>query len=291
MAVKNIMILSAVPQGVWGWPGVINFILGGAGTGLYLVNFVAEFFQNGSSVVSRHAQLGLLGPILAILGFVALTTEAGHPTRGIHLFRNLRSAWMSRETLFWSLFVPAAILDWFIPSPFFRIVAVPSALALMVSQGLILYQMRAIRTWNMPVMPLFFISSGFISGTGVVLLIGGLIKLPLSLSTIVIGITTISVNLIIWLLYLTCFRCNDFLEATEKLRRPLSLIITVGLGHILPLVLLFLLAVWAGSEARGPFLLEAVSGLAILLGVTFQKKAIVAKASQLKAITIEASKD
>ena len=291
MAVKNITILSAEPQRVWGWPGIINFILGGAGTGLYLVDFVAGIFQNGPSVLSRHAQFGLLGPILVILGFVALTTEAGHPTRGIHLFRNLRSAWLSRETLFWSVFVPTAILDWFIPNQFFRIVAVPSALALMISQGLILFQIRAVTAWNMPAIPLFFISSGFISGAGVLLLIRGLINSPLSLSTIVIGIIALSVNLIIWFLYLNCFRCNDFLEATEKLRRPLSLIITVGLGHVLPLVLLFLVAVRDCSESDGPYLLEAVSGLAILLGVAFQKKAIVAKASQLKSITIEALKD
>lgn len=291
MAVKNITILSAAPQRVWGWPGIINFILGGAGTGLYLVNFVAGIFQNGSSVVSKHAQLGLLGPILAILGFVALTTEAGHPTRGIHLFCNLRSAWLSRETLFWSVFVSAAILDWFIPSTFFRIVSVPAALALMISQGLILFQIRAITAWNMPVMPLFFISSGFISGTGVVLLIGGLIKSPLSLSTIVIGIIALSVNLIIWLLYLNCFRCNDFLEATERLRRPFAIITIVGIGHILPLVFLFLLVLWKKSESNWPFLIETLTSLAILFGVILQKKAIVLKVSHQKGIEIRALKD
>jgi len=291
MSIKNITIFQAAPQHVWGWPGIVNFILGGAGTGIYLVNFVEGILQNGSSAMSKHVPLGPLGPVLAILGFVALTTEAMQPMRGIHLFRNLRRSWLSRETLFWLVFVSAAILDWFIPNTFFRIVAVPSALALMVSQGFILFQMRAITTWNLPVMPLFFISSGFTSGSGLVLLIGGLTKSPLSLSMIMIGIIALSVNLSIWFLYLHWSRSTDFLKATKKLRRPFALITIVGLGHILPLAFLFLSAVSGNSESKRPFLVETVSGLAILIGVILQKKAIVLRASHMKEITIRPSTD
>ena len=288
---KNVEILQAVPQQAWGWPGIVNFILGGAGTGFYLFSFVVMVLEEGAFAMSKQIPYGLIAPILVALGFLALTTDAGHPLRGFYLFRNLRWAWLSRETFFFSIFVPVAILDWVLPSLYFRILSVATALALMISQGLILYQIRAITIWNRPIMALLFISSAFASGGGVVLLIGGLTRSRLSQSTIVLEMIALSANLVIWLVYLYWFRSTAFWEATEKLRRPFGLIITVGLGHILPLVVLFLLAVWAGSEARGPFLIETVSSLAIFVGVIVQKKNIVLGASHMKVMIIRTSND
>jgi DMSO reductase anchor subunit len=286
--VKSTTILQAGLQHVWGWPGIANFFLVGAGTGFYLVNFLEGMLHNESSALSQHVPLGLLGPVLAILGFLALTTEAGQPMRGVHLFRHLRHAWLSRETLCWTLFVLSAILNWWIPRLFFQIIAVPAALVLMISQGFILYQMRAITTWNVPLMPLFFISSGFMSGSGVVMLIGGLTRSLLPLSAIIIGIVALSANLCVWFLYLHSCRNTEFLKATEKLRRPFMAVTIVGLGHILPLVLLFLLV---SGRTGGTWLsiVGIVSGLAMLYGVFLQKKAIVSRASYMKEITIKPS--
>lgn len=287
IAVKGITILQAAPQHVWGWPGVVNFILGGAGTGIYLVNFIGGLLENGPSAALKQVPLGLLGPVLTILGFAALTTEAGQPMKGIHLFRHLRRSWLSRETLFWIMFVTAAILDWFIPNVFTRTIAVVSALALMVSQGFILYQMRAITTWNLPVMPLLFMSSGFTSGSGIALLVSGLTRSPLAFFTTMIGITALCANLLIWFLYLHWSPSTDFLQATAKLRRPFALVTIVGLGHILPLAFLIFPVVTGSPESRRPFIVETVIGLTALFGVILQKKAIILNASNMKTILIK----
>lgn len=287
---KNIEVLPAAPQRAWGWTAAANFILVGAGTGFYLFSFFAAFLEEGPFAVSKQVPYGLCALVLVFMGFLALAAKDGHPSRGFYLFRNLRQAWLSRETFFWTVFVSVAILDWLIPNAVFRIISLGAALALMISQGAILYQIRAITGWNVLVMPVLFISSGFVSGGGVVLFIGGSTRSPLALSTIIIGMAALSANLAIWILYLYGYRNDAFREATEKLRRSRSLIITVGLGHILPLALLCSLA-WRNSfEAKPPFLAETVSGLAILLGVIFQKKAVVLMASNMKAIIIGASK-
>jgi len=286
---KNIEVLTASPQGAWRWPAAANFILVGAGTGFYLFSFLVTVFEDRPFAMSKHVSFGLLAPVLVAMGFLALATKDGHPSRGIYLFRNLRRAWLSRETFFFSVFVPVAILDWFIQNPVIRGLSIAAALALMVSQGAILYQIRAITGWNVMFIPALFISSGLASGGGVVLLIGGLTRSPLPLSTIIMAMAAISVNLAIWLLYLYWFRGAAFREAIEKLRRPYSLMITIGLGHILPLVLLFSLAGLGYSVAESPFPAETVSGLAILSGVILQKKAIVLRASNMKAIIIGAS--
>ena len=286
---KNIEVLPAAPQGAWRWPAAANFILVGAGTGFYLFSFLVTVLEQRPFAMSKHITFGLLAPVLVAMGFLALAMKEGRLSRGIYLFRNLRTAWLSRETFFFSVFVPVAILDWFIPNPVFRVISIAAALALMVSQGAILYQIRAITGWNVLFMPVLFISSGFASGGGVVLLIGGLTRSPLPLSTIIMGMAAISANLAIWLLYLFWFHSTAFREAIEKLRRPYSLIITIGIGHILPLVLLCSLAGLGYSVAEKPFPAETLSGLAILLGVILQKKAIVLRASNMKAIIIEAS--
>ena len=286
---KNIEVLPAAPQGAWGWSAATNFILVGAGTGFYLFSFIVTVLEERPFVISKHITFGLIAPVLVAMGFLALGTEGGRPSRGIYLFRNLRQAWLSRETFFFSVFVPIAILDWIIPNPVFRVLSLAAALALMISQGAILYQIRAIMGWNVLFIPALFISSGFTSGGSVVLLLGGLTRSPLMLSTIIIEMTALSANAVIWLLYLYWIHRAAFREAIVRLRRPFALITIVGLGHILPLTFLFLLAVSGNPESKWPFVVETVIGLAVLFGVILQKKAVVLWVSNMKAIIIETS--
>lgn len=288
---KKVEVLKAEQQSTWARPATANFVLGGMGTGFYLFSLGAELLEKGIVAMSKQVPYGLLGPALVALGFLILAVEAGNPSKGFHLFRKFRSAWLSRETVFWSIFLPVAVLDWFIPNPFFRILSVGTALALMVSQGLILYQIRAITGWNAPIIPILFISSGFTSGGGVVLLISGLAQSPLSLSTIVIEMIALSTNLVIWLIYLYRSHNNVPGEAMRNLRRPPSLLITVGLGHVLPLLLLLVLGRLGHFEAAAWFHIVTLTGLAILLGVIVQKKAVVERVSRTKVIMIEGFKD
>jgi phenylacetyl-CoA:acceptor oxidoreductase subunit 2 len=286
---RNTELLLAARQTIWGRPASANFILGGAGAGLYLFSFITGVLQDGALAVSKPLSSGLVGPVLVALGFLALAIEAGRPLRGIHLFRHLRRSWISRETLFAGLFISAAVIDRMFPDSLFRIVAAAAGLGLMVSQGFILFQAKAITAWNVPLMPLFFTSSGFTSGGAVSLLIGALTKSALSSSTIVLVMIALSTTLVIWLLYLYRSRGIAFREATEELRRPFALIVTLGFGHMLPLVLLFLAAARADSETNGPFLIETAISLAILIGVIWQKGAIVLSVSHMKEIRIGAN--
>lgn len=288
---RKIEVFPAEPQGAWGWPVAANFIMVGAGTGFYLFSLIVTGLEERPFAMFNQVPYGLLAPVLAIVGFLALTTEVGRPLRGIYLLSNLRQAWVSRETLLFSVFVPLAFLDWFIQYPVIRVLTIAAALALMISQGAVLYQVRAITGWNVLVMPVFFIASGFASGGGVFLLISGLTRSPLMLSAIIILITALSSNLVIWLLYLYRFRSAAFREAIVKLRSPLNLIITVGLGHILPLILLCSLTERNYYELERSYLVEIVTGAAILMGVMIQKNAVVLRASNVKAILMGAFKN
>lgn len=259
------------------------------GTGFYLFSFVAEVLEAGLFAVPRQGPYGLLAPVLVVLGFLALASEAGSPSKGFYLFRGYRSAWLSRETLLWSLFLPIAVLDWFLPNPFLRLLSVGFAVALMVSQGFILYQIKAVAGWHVPIMPVFFISSGFASGASLFLLIGGLAHVPLMLRTILIAMTAVSANLVIWLFYLYRSQSGVFAESTKSLRRPLYLILILGLGHGVPLCFLAVLAMGGRREAGHMFdTMLICTDLLMLAGVILQKRGILQRAAKMKAITIEA---
>ncbi len=276
-------------RGIWRWPGVVNFILGGAGTGFYLLSYLSEILQDGMFAMTKPVLYGLLGPVLVSVGFLALATEAVRPLRSRYLFRHVTKAWMSRETLFGAIFVSATVLDWFFPAPILRVLAIPAALAMMISQGFIVYRIRAIPTWNMPIIPFLFLSSGFTSGYGLLLLMFALNKLPILNGHEMVGLVCVGANMGAWLIYLLWCRSIDFRKATKELRSPNELIVTVGIGHVVPLLLLLLLLLLGLNSNIGAGILNiiaAVSGLAMLTGVVEQKAGIILKASYSKEITL-----
>lgn len=282
---RNITILPPSSQRAWGWPVVANFILGGAGAGTYLVSFIKGIMQGEYFGLSKHFSASILGPVLAVLGFIALALEAGQPLKSIHLVRGTQYSWLSRETVFWGIFVFFAVLDWFIPGPFVRIASVLAAFTLMMSQGFILFQMRAIIAWNIPVVPVFFISSGFVSGFGVLLLTGGPGGSLFSMNFVFLIAITMIANLLVWFLYLCRYRAADIEECDREEGRFMHAALPL-MGHVIPLTVLLMLAARGYRGSVWPFYIEAASGLVMLLCVIYQKKIIVLDNARFKKITV-----
>ncbi len=289
-------------QKVWKWPAATNFSLGGMGTGFYLIGLLVSLPQNGnwvqlllSSPNSNWIQLAFLsaafkglGPALVGLGFLALTTEAGRPQRGINLFRHLRRSWMSRETLAFAIFAPAAGLDWLFPHPALRTIAALSALALMICQGFIVYRARGVITWNTPLMPFYFVTSGFSTGAGLMLVVvtwfNALLgqNLQSAVSLFFLGAVIAALNMVMWGVYLL-IPDDAFQKATGVLRLPRAVTPIVGLGHLLPILLLLA----ALNDVTAPQAVIALtSGLALMFGGVRQKFAIVLEVGYLRAIAL-----
>ena len=283
----DVQLISPARQNHWGWPAVANFFLGGAGTGFYLLSILATILTGGASAVSKPIVFGLLAPLLIGIGFLVLTIEAGRPLRGRYLFRQVWHAWISRETLACAIFVPAVILDQLFPHLIFRLVAVVAALGLMISQGFIVYCARAVTAWNVPIMPLLFLSSGFASGGGLVLLVAAFGWLPFGQGLAVVALICVVLSLVVWVLYLRWSRSVAFQLATKDLRRPIALIVSVGLGHIVPLLLLLIvIGVSAGREFQVPHIVGGLSGLAMIVGGLSQKAGIIMDAGYTREITL-----
>lgn len=271
-------------QKVWGWPGVINFSLGGMAAAYYLLISLLALLRDSHSI-AQPAWLKLLAPALTCLGFLALTTEAGHPLRGRHLLRYLRSSWMSRETLAGAIFVLTALLDWLFPHPALWALAAAAAMGLTISHGFILYRARAVTAWNVPWMPLLFVASSLVMGGGLALLVSSSADFAPEYGPAAIGLACVGLGLAAWILYLRQPASVAFRQATWALRRPASLLLTVGAGHLLPGLLLLVPLVAAPGTGLWRAI-AALSGLVMIIGGASQKAGIVLKADYLRGIEL-----
>ena len=285
--IRKMELIRPIKQRVWGWPAVFNFVMVGTATGLYLLNFLIAILQEGSLGVSETVSSQILSPVLVCIGFSALTLESCRPEGAHHLFRHIIGSWMSIEILAASIFVPAAIMDWLFPHPIVRGIAATAAIGLMFSQGCIVYSAKAMTAWNVWLMPILFLTSGFAKGSGLLLLLTTE-KLSLAATPIKIALICVLLNLSVWLLYL--YRSNDsaFLEATKPMRRSSALVRTLVVGHLFPMLLLlsFLLGVGGNGGSGFQHIAIDLSGLALIASGVSQMFSLIMRVGYDRGIKI-----
>jgi DMSO reductase anchor subunit len=274
---EKIGIILPVKQKVWGWPTIVNFFLGGMGASYYLLNILISLLHGGMDRVSHPAVFKLLAPALVGSGFLSLTVKAGRPLRGLQLFLNIRSSWISREVLAGSIFITASVLDWFFSRPILSMLSISAAMALLVSQSFIIYRARAITAWNVPLMVFLNLTSGLATGCGLVLLMTVFNNFELKHTTLRIILSFLVLDTLIWLLYLFSSRDVAFRRATELLRRPILMVTVVVLGRLFPLMVMLLLLLLSDAVLVSTSLpvLQALVGLAVLAGGASQKYGII----------------
>lgn len=274
-------------QRTWGRLAAANFIIGGAGVGFYLVSFFQTLVRVGSASFFESLPFGFISPLLISIGFLFLGIEAGRPLRGCFAFCHPRHSWISRETIAFCIFIPSALLDFLMPQPSTRLLAVIAALGLLISQGFIVYRARAVTAWNVPIIPIFFITSSLASGYGLLLLLMALGGLYPDQRMSIIGFIFAGLNLVIWCVYISGSRSTPFFSATQMLRRSHSLILTVGLGHIIPLLLLLILLIPQRFFVE-PLLcfIAAISGALLFIGGAGQKVGIIVSSGYFREMKL-----
>jgi phenylacetyl-CoA:acceptor oxidoreductase subunit 1 len=284
-------------QHSWHNLAVANFFCGPAGAGLYLLATLQQWlggardpgfrFADGlaalaafdGSRISLQQWAGLVGPLLAVIGLLSVAAEAGRPLRGFNVFRNIGRSWMSRESLFAMIFVTLALVDALLwRSPILQAVAALAGLGVTVSQGIILSQAKGVPAWNVPVMPVLFVTSGLLAGAGALLVLAALAgKTGIAPgATILAALAIAAADLAVWQRYLaTPPRTATFLRSVAVLRSRFQWGI-VGIGHILPLALA--VGAWGLPDAS---VLLPIAGLAMIAGGLIVKSALITKAAFL----------
>jgi DMSO reductase anchor subunit len=282
----KIRILKSRQQKVWGWPAAVNFIFGGAAASFYLLGTLIVRLNEYAHTVLNPIALHLLPPVMVGIGFVCLIGEVGRPLRGHQVFRRICVSRMSQESLAGAIFVFTVILNWLFTHTALLICSVTSAVVLLISQGSIAYHARAVIAWNVPLIPLLFVTSSFATGGGLLLVaLKGLTSGPYMP---LIGFICAFVNLLVWLLYLRWSHEPAFRKATKTLHSLKYRILILWIGHLMPIFALFtaLIASIADTEAiLNDFVAPAV-GLAMIIGSVSQKVAIILKTGNQREVVL-----
>ncbi len=158
-------------QQVWDWRAAMNFILGGAGTGLFIANMAAG---------PASWWIALLALVMVGLGLAHVWAEIGRKWRFMNVFRNPASSWMSREALIALPFFALGGLAWLMgmaevgPARALGYAALPFALGFVYAQGRILRAAKGIPAWRQPEVVALIVATGLTEGAGLlaVLLVG-----------------------------------------------------------------------------------------------------------------------
>ena len=271
---ETLRVLDPQRQNVWGLAAAINFTVASGGAAFYI--FWTILKQTFPSAVPDAALIGLLSPAMVLAGFGVLAVEAGRPFRVRYLLARLGRSWMSREVLAGMLFLGAALSDVFLDSGLLRFVAVVAALSLMLSQAMMLYRCSAVPLWRDPVLPVAFISSGWVFGYGMMLLFrakwaNSVLNPAAQLDGI--GLACLIVNAGALALFLVRPRHDAQGKMLKRLRHPVKILVMVGIGQIFPVLSLTILGISSAFSADGSWrvILFFAVGVCVLIGSLFQK--------------------
>ncbi len=279
----SMQFVGAVRQTIWGWPAVLNLFLGGMGSLFYTGSHI--WLDAGSGLQGDpHAGIRLIGPVLTIIGFMAVVTEAGRPSRAVFLLHHLYRSWMSREVLFGAVFIGAAFANALYPTAALKWVAISAAVMMAVCQAMMLYDGMGVTLWYAPIVPLQCLLANVGAAAALLLaLISPFDALPLTL----IGVLMAVLLLDGWAWYhLMRIRPTAADRAARQpLYRTAHLMLVLGIGHLVPLVLLFVLATvqlarQSQIAAAGPLVI--LLALFVLAGGIGQKAGVLLGGNSLR---------
>lgn len=275
---QRMEMIPARRQGLWGWPAVVNFALGGLGAGWYVAAVLATGFEPspGLAVASWAA------PVLVLAGFAAVAAEAGRPLRGPRVLMRLRTSWMSRELLAGIAFVLLVAADLAFPLRLHRAQATVAAVLLALTQGFIVRRARGVTAWDVPLMPLLFLLSALLSGAGAYLLVEVVAGRPPIPARVGAVLALVVVGFVAWTRYLVRTSEDSYTRAVAPLRDRGSTLVIDGAGYGLPL-LLGLLSL-AAPAAAGP--LMGLAGALLIAGQVYAKARLILAAGRLRPITL-----
>jgi len=150
----------------WDARAAMNFMCGGAGSGLLITG--AVFDLSGTLPATWLAGLALVG-----LGLASVWLEIGRKMRFLNVFNNLRTSWMTREAFVAVAVFGFGVLAWLLVSPVLRVLAAVCALGFVYAQARILKASKGIPAWREKRLVPLMVCTGLAEGLCLFLLIAG----------------------------------------------------------------------------------------------------------------------
>ena len=260
----------------WDWHVALNFITGGAGSGLLVVAGLAAL---GGAPLALPA---LVAVLLAGAGLAQVSLHLGRPLRAFNVLRNPNSSWMTREAMVAGPMLLAGLLaTGFDAWPLGLLAAVPAALFLWC-QARMLEASKGIPAWrDRSIVPLITLS-GLAEGCGLYLLLLVLVGAPAVPAGLLL-VALVAGRLVTWRRYQRALQGAAPKAALQALARAEGAVL--GLGHVAPL-LLAVTGLYVGA-ARAELL--GLAGLLAAAGGGWMKYVIVLRAGYNQGFAIEHS--
>ncbi len=262
-------IIPASRQTVWKWSAAANFILGGAGSALYL--FDSLLVSVRPTVFSpTDLTLEIIAIALVAMGFLSVSIEAGRPLRAGYALRRWASNWMSREMVVGVLFLAAALLDLFLSVSLLRLSAVLLASTIIASQSFLVYSARSVPAWHTRLMLPMSVTSSLHCGYGVFLIFSPVKAIGVGI-VLWIGVLLNIANLAVLLSYQKKAEKIGLGQGLKYFERGDSWIAMALICHICSLFLLSVCVVTANFATGISHVLTIMAGLSMIAGSATQK--------------------
>jgi phenylacetyl-CoA:acceptor oxidoreductase subunit 1 len=259
-------------QGFWDWRAAMNWIFGGAGSGMAVAAWLASYsgIVAGGNLPAAHA----IAAGLMAIGLFFVFLKIGRKTRFWRAASRPQTSWMSREIYVVAAFFPVVLANLISPDAWLSLAGGVLAFAFLVCQAKILHRARGIPAWRAPLIPWMIVASGLLEGTCLLalLLIGfqgsGRIAPMLPLA----GLILVALNAALWIAYRTSAAKQGIVPLARRVIAGISTPLH-AIGHALP-ALAFVLALARPDIALVCMLTGAVAAIA---GGAYCKFMIVAR--------------
>lgn len=192
----------------WDVRAAMNFFLGGLGSGLAVMAFLAYAVSGASEDGLRLAFAVAAGSVALGLTFVFF--EIGRKARFLYVLRRPHTSWMSREVYVVAAFYASVGADLLWPHPALHLLVVSTALGFLVCQAQILFAGKGIPAWRSPLIPLLVIASGLLEGSSAHLLLMVAFDAPLREWSALVVVALSALNAGLWRRYLASALSHGF---------------------------------------------------------------------------------
>jgi phenylacetyl-CoA:acceptor oxidoreductase subunit 1 len=151
-------------QTLWDLRAATNFTLGGFGSGLIVMSYLAHL-AGGVPGWDLFRWYAWGGAVMA-LGLFAVFLEIGRKRRFLNALRRPQSSWMTREVYCVAVLYPVLLAQLLAPDPALYALAALAALGFLYCQARILHAGAGIPAWRVPLMPAMLVATGLLEGTG-----------------------------------------------------------------------------------------------------------------------------
>jgi phenylacetyl-CoA:acceptor oxidoreductase subunit 1 len=158
------------PQTFWDYRAAMNFIAGGAASGLAVVATFA--WAIGGLETAALARVDALAAALMAVGLFFVFLKLGRKARFLYVLLRPQTSWMTRETWCVGLFYPSVALSLLIPGPVPLALAGLAAAGFLYCQGRIIHASKGIPAWRAPLVPGMLVVAGLTEGVGLLAIAG-----------------------------------------------------------------------------------------------------------------------